>query len=1556
MKRILGLDLGTNSIGWALIKQEIEANSNEIIKLGSRVIPMSEDILGKFDSGITESDAAKRTKFRSIRRLRERHLLRRQRLHRILNILNFLPIHYSREIDFLNRLGQYNKETEPKIAYCFNDETKHFEFIFKNSFAEMVEDFKLYQPNLLKNGKKIPHDWTIYYLRTKALSQKIEREELAWLLLNFNQKRGYYQLRGEEDEDATRTAQTRMYFVTENIESIEDTGQTYKGLKIIHIKLATGVTGKYFNKELPDWINQKKNIIVTIDLDKNGNDRTEEDGTVKRKFSIPSDEDWEKKWKLIKIKTEKEIFDSGKTVGKYIYDTLLQNPSQKINGKLVRVIERNFYKNELLQILKNQQNYHPELKDKNLFKRCIEELYKNNEPHKGALETKDFIHLFIEDIIFYQRPLKSKKSLINDCKYESRVFIENGEKKIQPIKCIAKSHPLFQEFRLWQWVRNLKLYEKNSGIDITVDILKTPSDWASLFDWLNDRKEIDNKSLLNHLLKPLKLKSSNYRWNYVYDSIKGESKNYPCNETRSQILSRLSKVKDIAADFLNKETEEALWHILYSVNDKLEIPKALKSFAQKHKLGDDFVEQFKKFPPFKNEYGAYSAKAIKKLLPLMRIGKYWNEENIHEQTKNRIAKIITGEYDGTIKDKIRDKSILLTELEHFQGLPLWLTSYIVYNKYFENGDITKWETPQDLEKYLQEFKQHSLRNPIVEQVITETLRVVKDIWNNYGKGIENFFDEIHIELGREMKNPADKRKAMTDQITINENTNQRIKALLAEMMNDVEVENVRPYSPSQQEILRIYEDGVLLSGLEIPEDILKISKTAQPSKNDLIRYKLWLEQKYRSPYTGILIPLNKLFTSAYEIEHIIPQSRFFDDSFSNKVICEAEVNKLKDNKLGLEFIKAHGGQIVELNFGKKVEILSVEAYEKLVNEHYANSQGKRKKLLLEEVPEKMIERQMNDTRYISKMVKNLLSNIVRAGAKDDGITSVNVLSSNGQITTILKQDWGLNDVWNEIIAARFERLNKITNSDNFGTINEKTKKFMPTVPLELSKGFSKKRIDHRHHALDALVIACATRNHINYLNNQSALEKGKNNEQKQKSREDIKHMLCYKKNNEGSNGNYKWIFKKPWETFTQDAKEQLFTTIVSFKQNLRVINKTVNKYQNWKIKNSDVEKIITTQTKGASWAIRKPLHKDTVSGLVKLRFKKVVQLSNALDNWEDIVDNNLRKFIKGLVDANLNKNALQKYFKTLNNTWNDRDVSKVEIYYWDIDNQGNPNNVASRVRLDESFNESKIRTITDTGIQVILINHLSKEKYQNVKDEKEKILAPETLAFSIDGIDELNKNITETNNGKFHQPIYKVRTYEATGNKFNVGQTGNKKDKFVVAADGTNLFFAVYKTENGTRKYETIPLNIVIENQKQGALENIKPKNCSVPLINENGDALLFFLSPNDLVYLPTLDEINNPNSVSLETINLEQLTRIYKFIDGSGTTANFIPNTSATTIFNMNKKEQAKRGLNYPIQNEYGIGSPQSKNQKSLDGTMIKEFCWKLEVDRLGKIVKIIK
>lgn len=96
----------------------------------------------------------------------------------------------------------------------------------------------------------------------------------------------------------------------------------------------------------------------------------------------------------------------------------------------------------------------------------------------------------------------------------------------------------------------------------------------------------------------------------------------------------------------------------------------------------------------------------------------------------------------------------------------------------------------------------------------------------------------------------------------------------------------------------------------------------------------------------------------------------------------------------------------------------------------------------------------------------------------------------------------------------------------------------------------------------------------------------------------------------------------------------------------------------------------------------------------------------------------------------------------------------------------------------------------------------------------------------------MNKNIVHLNNGHQHQPIYKVRKYEK-GDKFAVGARGNKSSKFVEAAKGTNLFFAIYEQEqveksNGEvvkkRTFATIPLNVVISRQNRANLLHLLTK------------------------------------------------------------------------------------------------------------------------------------
>ena len=1450
---------------------------------------MSGDVMADFEKGNSVSQTAERTRYRQIRRQYERFHLRRERLNRVLMELGMLPEHYSSALD---RYGKFPDGAEPKIAWIPGADGR-YSFAFKHAFEEMVADLKSAHPEM----GPVPYDWTLYYLRTKALRQPISAEELAWVLHSFNQKRGYNQQRGILDDGESKDKEQKLKKA--KVVGIKETGEKVRGNREYEISFDDGVSFKIGLRNEPDFLGEEKEYLITWQLDGDGNPVCKKDGkTLDCKYGFPGSGD--EVWLLPKLRTQNYIDTTKCTLGEYIYRNLKENPMQKIRGGLVRTVDRKYYRDELSRILDKQADYHPELRSADMLEKCLLALYPTNEAHRNTFKKRNATvamkALLMEDVILYQRPLKSKKSLIQDCPYEYHSYMNEGKEERVYLKCASRSHPVFQEYRIWQFLSNLRIYQRaelaSKDVDVTSHFL-TEDVYCELFDWMNSREEVKQ----GDLLKKLGIKEKEYRWNYV------EEKAYPCNKTRAEMLKRLRKA-EIPEAFLTKERELALWHILYSVNNQNELERALKKFAVKNGLpSKDFCEQFKKVKPYPPEYAAYSLKALKRLVALMRRGRYWSEQGIDASTRQRIEKIIDGEFDETISNRVRELFAKdeFHVLSDFQGLPVNRACYAVYGRHSEADDVEKWHTPADIDRFIKAFRQHSLRNPIVEKVCLETLRVVRDVWTEVGH-----LDEIHVEMAREMRQTAKEREAHTKAQTSLEADNLRVRTLLTEFLNpEFNIENVRPYSPSQQELFKIYETTVLESEQlsdEIKAIVKKLSETDEakrPSHSEVLRYKCWLEQKYRSPYTGEVIPLGKLFTPAYEIEHIIPRAVYFDNSFSNKVICEAEVNKLKSNQLAMPFIKEHAGQVVQCG-GKPVRISTVEAYTQYVNEHYKGARQRKKRdfLLREDLPEGFINRQMSDTRYITRFMVSLLSNIVRQehdGQIEQEATSRNLIVCAGKVTDIVKRDWGLHDVWNEIVAPRFMRLNRNEGSSRFGRerIKEGKRFFQPEVPLELRRGFELKRIDHRHHAMDAIVIACLTRQVIDYINNTRAQGIELNREQQRRA-------ITYKSGHD-------WNFRKPWPTFTQEAFHVLQNIVVSFKQNLRVINKTRNRYLAYDAERGKV--VPKLQTKGNTWAVRQPLHKETTYGLVNLRSVKEVKLKAALENPKRIVDKKLKQKVLYLLSLNTYDAArILKYFKENANApeWKDYDFNKVEVYVFSEDPK-QERMIAGRKDI-ASFDPKQIEAVTDSGIRRILKRHLE----QCGGDPKQ--------AFSPEGIEQMNANIQELNGGRLHQPIYKVRVSETLGTKFRLGQRGVRQKKFVEAAKDTNLFFAIYVDEAGKRSYQSLPLNCVVERQKQGLP--------TAPEQDEQGNRLLYVLSPRDLVYVPKDEELDRPLDIS----SIDK-ARIYKMVSCTKKQAFFIPYFVAKPIF--------------PKVEFNSLG----KVENTDDGSSIKSRCVPLKVDRLGNI-----
>lgn len=221
---------------------------------------------------------------------------------------------------------------------------------------------------------------------------------------------------------------------------------------------------------------------------------------------------------------------------------------------------------------------------------------------------------------------------------------------------------------------------------------------------------------------------------------------------------------------------------------------------------------------------------------------------------------------------------------------------------------------------------------------------------------------------------------------------------------------------------------------------------------------------------------------------------------------------------------------------------------------------------------------------------------------------------------------------------------------------------------------------------------------------------------------------------------------------------------------------------------------------------------------------------------------------------------------------------------------------------DKQKIKDKIKKISDTGIQKILLNHLSKYP------------CGATAAFTPAGIDWMNEHIRELNGGNPHKPIRKVRHTEAFGKKTAIGKYGNKGAKFAEAEEGTNLFFAVYKGENG-RTFDTIALKTAIGRRLNG-----QPP---VPEENAKGEKLMFHLSINDMVQVARKDGTH----------------AIYRLVSSSDSTPYWLPVNVANLI--GKKVEFASQDKTNTID-----GVPVEKG-----GIKIQDVCLPLDVDRLGNV-----
>jgi CRISPR-associated endonuclease Csn1 len=1687
----------------------------------------------------------------------------------VVNLLDALPEHYKLEIGFTNKDGQksgkFKDYKEPKLAYLPKQKrNKKAEFLFVDSYQEMLADIRGEKVNNEK-GCRVPYDWTLYYLRNKALSEKIKLEELAWVLLSYNQKRGYEKneiedksTKGNElieefdllvknvipkkDQDGKKFFEIHLggndqlvynEFTNEQKTFQNDLKEVVKKsfvkdngdielekteFKIVDI-YELSITSVQYKKENGKhkytltfdngWIEEKppfKNItykyknaenkpfdyIVETTYSVKGNIKKQQGK--ERKLRDPDLQEGSSDWTLLKKKTEKEalafnaklnLFDEKGNAKNYIspsiYETLKKNGKTgertKIIGGMFQVVDRKFYREELNDIISTQRRFHNGLKDRQIFEQCLKTLYPRNKNHRDTLlKNKNAIqHLLVDDILLYQRPLKSKKSEIANCKYEIRYWkdVKNkdtGEviekKKAVYIKVVSASHPYFQEFRIWDKLHNLKLIELEqksedtslTNQDVTKKYFKSEKEYQELFEYLNNRKSLNQNQFLEYCKKKFKIEykksDCNYAWNFPNDEeLKG-------NETRVSFATRFKRrgFKKYA-DFLTQEKERELWHYLYSVNYKerrANNSKSITTFFNRFLEGSDvsdetkkkIIEDFTNYPKFASKYCAYSEKALKKLIPLIQKGDRnkiycWQNEDWYmkwqKSNESRKEEILRRKAKINFSQEKIDWKIFVDNyaripfpkglfnafrdferIEDFTNLDLTKASYLVYGRHSELAFAKQWQSPQEIRDELhQELKQHSLNNPVAEKVLLEMMQVVADIWDYYGKGTEGFFTNINLEVGRELKQSAKKKESDYKRMSRNRAQNKRIRQELEEFLAN------NPYNANSKnsdhfERLKIVEEGAEHSKNTDKEffkdksysksEIEANLKKTQITKSDFEKYKLWIEQGYRSPYSGQVIRLVELFDGTrFNIDHIFPEASITNNSLSNKVVVEVELNKLKSNKTARAFIQEQKGQP---HLG--IPVCTEDEFVKIVKTQFSGT--KRYILLSRDIPKGFTNSQMNNARHIARKGMELLSHIVREKGEVE-FRSKNVLPVTGMVTTELKRAWKLDQVWRELMSKRFIRLNKLTQSNLFGSwqkANSGQKYFdcnLDNSIREKDESYDIKRIDHRHHALDALIVALCTEEHVHYLNNINSNKK-RDDFGKQKRLEDyrlkLKQKIMWSKPKKENPKENNWYLMLPGEkrkdnaensrrdsviemsyhykefdSFSSEYKSMILAalhqTVVTFKQNLRVINKTVNYYNNTPNKNSFESQKGDSAGNKTNWAIRRQLSKDTVYGkrIFNNEERRVErELLNEKFNRakiEKVTDKGIKRILSNHLSqfdtVELPFEAAITYFDAL--------IEKQEIEAILNDEENGFKSLKNFIE-HLKLNEYKYNKVDYSRLN-IFVDDVTERDFRNEEQFDGRIAEHPEIAFTPGSIEEMNKleNLLKLNRGKPHMPIRKVQTFQGLGKERSISDNNLsvKSKQYVVTAAGSNLYLGfyerVYQDDAGNykreRKFKDIGLMDLIETLKQDKNNRYHPLAEKLYDDKQNEYSRIFTLSPLDLVYVPTEEEIENPSQVDFKNLTNEQVDRIYKYVDGSEDMANFVPYSVSKPIWRFHGKRNKEifKELNDKgkidisekvlIQNEFGLGSQQNKNQNMIDGTtQVKKYCWKLKIDRLGNISSV--
>ena len=803
---------------------------------------------------------------------------------------------------------------------------------------------------------------------------------------------------------------------------------------------------------------------------------------------------------VIEVKNRfQEIKEKGITIGQKFYEELKRNQYYRIKDQ---VFPREAYIEEFDKILNCQKKFYPEIL------------------------TDQFIHKIRNEIIYYQRPLKSQKGLVSVCDFEGfwiKIKQEDGKEKevFRGPKVAPKSSPLFQVTKIWENINNIILKNKN-GEQLQISSEKK----QAIFNYLDNNEKLSETELFkileikkedgwyeNEMIKNglqgniTKFKILNALNGSQYEAklldlnlniIESPEKTYLIDRKTGEVIDENNK--KIISHHIENEPLYKLWHVIYSLSDENE---CIKTLVNKFGFTYEVAEKLAKIDFKTAGYGNKSVKAMRKILPYLMDGYKYADA----------------------------------------------CSFAGYNHSFS---LTNDELLQkQLKDKIQLLPKNSLRQPIVEKILNQLINIVNEIldenrgWVTRQDRLNNNF-EIRIELARELKFSKKERKS------------------ISKIQRDREKEN--------KEIIKKLEEYGL-----------------NATRNNIIKWRLFHEINAENQnhvnatciYCGQPFGITDALTgNLVDVEHIIPKSLLFDDSQNNKTLSHRACNAEKGNRTAYDYMKSLG----EDKFNQYVERINLLFKNKLI------SKAKRDKLLTpsDKIPQDFIDRQLRESQYIARKAKEILQTVC-----------YNVWSTSGSVTEHLRKLWGYEDILMQLQLPKYREagLTEYVEWESEGQIHKK----------EVIKGWTK-RDDHRHHAVDALVIACTQQGFIQRMNTLSA----------QSTRDEMLAEI----ENQGKEYKQKLILldkyllsKRPFNT--EEVKQKLAEILISYKA-----GKKVATFNSRKIKKNGkkivVQKNILTP--------RGPLSEESVYGKIKI-VDKAKDIKYLFKNPDLIINNHVRELI-----------------------------------------------------------------------------------------------------------------------------------------------------------------------------------------------------------------------------------------------------------------------------------------------------------------------------------------